>query len=267
MKVFKNKHTKCITLCITTIVILASAGLCVNYAYKKMLYFRESTKINNSIIAEMMVQQRTCHLDSLPHNVLCIGNSITLHQPLGDINWYSCHGMAASKPEFDYCHILEKMMRQHNPKTTVTPVNLASWENDFSISIDSLLKDKCKGKDIIIIRIGENVQSNDVPKYADALSKLIEYCQQYTQHIVITGQYWPEHRKELAVVQNAQHYHLTYVPISWIWNLYQKECSPKEGDILYNMEGQPYKIVGNFITTHPNDNGMELIAKSIYNSL
>lgn len=159
MKVFKTKLTKHSVLCVTVTVLLASAGLCANYVYRRLSHFRESMLIENSIMSEMMVEQRTCHLDSLPHNVLCIGNSITLHQPLDKVNWHSSQGMAASKPEFDYCHMLEKMMRQRNPNTTVTPVNLASWERDFSINIDSLLKDKCKGKDIIVIRIGENVQA------------------------------------------------------------------------------------------------------------
>ena len=235
--------------------------------YQQLANLKESTIINNSIITELLVQQQTCQLDSLPHNVLCIGNSITLHQPLDKVNWYSSQGMAASKPEFDYCHILEKMMKQHNPETKVTPVNLASWERDFSINIDSLLKDKCIGKDIIVIRIGENVQTSDIPHFADALSKLIDYCSHYTKNIILTGEYWPVPQKEHAIVKNAYYHKLKYVPIYWIWNLFQEECSPNEGDTLYNTKGQPYKIEGSFIITHPNDKGMELIARSIYNAL
>ena len=57
------------------------------------------------------------------------------------------------------------------------------------------------------------------------------------------------------------------MPIDWIWNLYREECSPKEGDTLYDVNGKPYTIKGQFILTHPNDKGMELIAKSIYSIL
>ena len=281
MKVFKTNVTKRIALYATVVIILIIAGVCVNRVNKKFLQIREEIEVlkeelikedvhvstDNAIVTEMMVLQRSCHLDCLPHHVLCIGNSITLHQPLGDINWYSCHGMAASKPENDYCHILEKMMRQHNPTTTVTPVSLVPWERDFSIDIDSLLKEDCEGKDIIVIRIGENVVEQDIPEFAGALSKLVEYCQQYTKNIVVTGQYWPERQKELAVVQVVRDYSLVYVPLYWIWNLYEGECSLKEGDTLYNTEGQPYQVEGEDILTHPNDKGMELIARSIYNSL
>ena len=77
--------------------------------------------MRNAILSEMVAKQQTCQLDSRPHKVLCIGNSITLHLPSNAVNWYSSQGMAASKPELDYCHVLEKLMRQHNRKTTVTP--------------------------------------------------------------------------------------------------------------------------------------------------
>ena len=47
--------------------------------------------------------------DSDEHHVLCLGNSITRHTPYDAVNWYSDHGMAASKPENDYCHILRSI--------------------------------------------------------------------------------------------------------------------------------------------------------------
>ena len=270
MKIFKNKVSKYTVLCIAVVVAFATQGYCAKKAYSMpqgLMHSVESAVTNDSALEKVKTGRKSCQLDSLPHNVLCIGNSITLHQPLDDVNWYSNHGMAASKPEYDYVHMLEKMMRKHNPKTTVTPMNLSAWERNFSINIDSLLKEKCRGKDIIVIRIGENVHGSDIPMFADALSKLIEYCRQYTKRIILTGEYWPVLEKEQAVVQNARKYHLKYVPIDWIWNSYREECSPKEGDTLYDTAGKPYRIKGEFILTHPNDKGMELIATSIYNTL
>ena len=158
-------------------------------------------------------------------------------------------------------------MRQHNRKTTVTPVNIADWERNPSLSLDSLLRDKCQGKDIIVIRIGENVQPDGVANFEKNLAALIDYCKGFTGKIVLTGEYWPHVQKELAIVRNAHKYGLRYVPIDWIWNLYRVECSPKEGDTLYDVNGKPYTIKGQFILTHPNDKGMELIAKSIYSIL
>ena len=205
--------------------------------------------------------------DNLPHKVLCLGNSITRHTPYDPVNWYSDHGMAASKPENDYCHVLQTLMRQHNSETTVTPLNIADWERDFSLNLENKLKAYCKDKDIIVIRLGENVPAEKENEFSAALSRLIEYCRQYTEHIILTGEYWPSEVKEKAVTDNAARYGLPYVRIDWIWEEHREECSPKEGDTLYDKNGDPYQIVGDFILTHPNDKGMEYIAKAIYEKI
>lgn len=205
--------------------------------------------------------------DRKEHKVLCLGNSITRHSPYDAVNWYSDHGMAASRPENDYCHVLQSLMRKDNPETTVSPCNIADWERDFTLSLDEVVGPYIKDKDIVVIRLGENVPVENEPLFGGALSKLIEYCQQYTDRIVLTGQYWPSDRKEKAVKENAEKYGLPYVRLNWIWYEHQEECCPKEGDIIYDIQGKPYPIVGNFIITHPNDKGMEYIAKAIYEKI
>ena len=213
---------------------------------------------NDSYVAEK---------DNLPHQVLCIGNSITRHSPYDAVNWYSDHGMAASKPQKDYCHVLQSLMRMNNPNTTVTACNIANWERDFTLNLDELVGPYIKDKDIVVIRLGENVPAESESLFSGALSKLIQYCRQYTDRIVITGQYWPSEKKEKAVRNNASKYDIPYVRLDWIWQWYREECSPKEGDIIYDTNGNPYPIVGDFILTHPNDKGMEHIAKAIYDKI
>lgn len=58
----------------------------------------------------------------MPHKVLCIGNSVTLHMPLSEVNWYSKQGMAASKPEYDYCHVLERLIKKTQSEIYRNPV-------------------------------------------------------------------------------------------------------------------------------------------------
>lgn len=212
-------------------------------------------------------EQSESSKDLAEHHVLCIGNSITRHTPYDAVNWYSDHGMAASKPENDYCHVLQSLMREDNKNTTVTPCTIPNWERDFSLNLDELVGPYIKGKDIVVIRLGENVPAEKEPLFDEALSELIEYCKQYTDRIVLTGQYWPSDRKEKAVKKNAEKYGLPYVRLNWIWLEHQEECSPKEGDIIYDTQGNPYPIVGEFIITHPNDKGMEYIAKAIYEKI
>ena len=126
--------------------------------------------------------------------------------------------MAASNIEYDYCHQLEKMLCKYHPNSTVTPLNIASWERNLSCDIDSLIGSYCKNKDIIIIRLGENVQ--DVTTFPDAISRLVKYCQSKAKRVIITGCFWKNDSKERSIIHAARTNDLTYVPLYWIDNLY-----------------------------------------------
>ena len=71
---------------------------------------------------------------------------------------------------------------KYHPNSTVTPLNIASWERNLSCDIDSLIGSYCKNKDIIIIRLGENVQ--DVTTFPDAISRLVKYCQSKAKRVI-----------------------------------------------------------------------------------
>lgn len=229
------------------------------------LYNRdERNNLNNALMQEAMAINNKCSLDTTAYNVLCIGNSITIHGPYNDINWYSNHGMAASAPQNDYCHILEQKLKTLNERSTVSAINISSWEINFQ-DLDLLLNEACSNKNLIIIRLGENVR--DIDTFTTALSDLITYCKQYTSHVVITGMYWSNPYKEAAIVSNARKHNITYIPINWIYELHRKECSPCIGDTILDTYGNEYLIEGDFIITHPNDYGMMLIANTIYNAL
>lgn len=265
------KHLNYRVLIIPCLLLLGGVLGFVSYktilCSKRIHRLEQRLETNDALTAQAFADTRNCTLDSAQHNVLCLGNSITLHQPLASVNWASRQGMAASQPENDYCHILQRLMQSHNKATTITPLNIASWERNFSIDKDSLLAKACTGKDIIIIRLGENVPFEQTPNFQSALNDLINYCKTYTPNIVLTGQYWTDPDKEAAVINNARNHSLKYIPIHWIWDSYRTECSPKEGDILLDTLGNEYPIKGNFILTHPNDAGMHKIATAIYNAL
>ncbi len=75
------------------------------------------------------LSRRACHIHSnQEHHILCLGNSITFHPYKAEMEWFSEHGMAASSPEKDYCHILESKLKVLNNKSTVTGINIAELE-------------------------------------------------------------------------------------------------------------------------------------------
>ena len=117
--------------------------------------------------------------------VLCLGNSITKHAYAPSVEWYGNWGMAASKAENDYCHVLQTMLSAYRPGSRVTPLNIADWERNLSLDIDSLIGKNVVGKDIVVIRLGENV--SDKNAFPDAILRLVRYCKTKAARVVITG--------------------------------------------------------------------------------
>ena len=198
-----------------------------------------------------------------PLKVVCLGNSLTHHGYLPDVEWYSDWGMAASKPENDYCHVLERELQTFNKRTRVHPQNIYPFERNPYCDIDSLIGKTCAEADIIILRICENV--SDIDAFEQNISRLIEYCTNITPHVIVSGAFWPHEKKERILVSAAERHALEFVPLSWI--TYQSDVYPKKGDILYDIDGKQYPITKEFIITHPNDKGMRSIATALLRAI
>lgn len=198
-----------------------------------------------------------------PLKVVCLGNSITHHGYLPDVEWYSDWGMAASKPENDYCHVLERELQAYNKQTCVHPQNIYPFERNPYCDIDSLIGKTCAEADIIVLRICENV--NDIDAFKKNFPRLVEYCLGITPHVIVSGAFWPHEKKERILVSAAERHALEFVPLSWI--TYQSDVYPKKGDILYDIDGKQYPITKEFIITHPNDKGMRSIATALLRAI
>lgn len=198
-----------------------------------------------------------------PLKIVCLGNSITHHGYLPDVEWYSDWGMAASKPENDYCHVLERELQAYNKHTSVHPLNIYAFEKNPTCDINSLIGKTCAEADIIILRMCENVSNIDA--FEQNISRLIEYCTNITPHVIVSGAFWPHEKKERILVSAAERHALEFVPLSWI--TYQSDVYPKKGDILYDIDGKQYPITKEFIITHPNDKGMRSIATALLRAI
>ena len=199
------------------------------------------------------------------HDVLCIGNSITYHAPSPNLGWYSAWGMAATKPEKDYCHVLESMLKAKNTNSTVTPLNIAAWERNPLLNIDSLLGDFISGKDIIIIRIGENVE--DVSLFQERIYDLLATCLRQTNHIVVTGCFWYDDYVDRCLKRTAMLYGLNFIPLTNILHDNGRSVISNEHLIYYDTSGNPYHQSNSHVMNHPNDEGMRMIAETIYRTL
>lgn len=252
-------------LSVLIIVIVIAMG----YGVGKLGY-RAYNKVKNqgteiAALYELQAMGQHSTLDSLPHNIICLGNSITHHATNEELGWHSDWGMAASVPEKDYCHQLESMLREKNDSTRVTPLNIAFWERNLNCNLDSLLGDKLIDKDIIVIRLGENVQDTEL--FSSKIIDLINLCKRQTPNVVITGCFWQDAEKEKSIIKAAHLTEIKYTPLYWIDKNYRDIAHPKSTDIIKDTVGKEYTLTNKGVLAHPGDEAMKMIAESIYNCL
>ena len=102
-------------------------------------------------------------------NILYLGNSITLHAPAPEIGWHGEWGMAASAPENDYVHVLNRLISQTGKFVAYKAENIAFVEREPErFCVDSFEKYVKFTPDLIVIRIGENITSKKAEPFGKA---------------------------------------------------------------------------------------------------
>ncbi|MCI5719554.1 MAG: SGNH/GDSL hydrolase family protein [Bacteroidales bacterium] len=217
-----------------------------------------SSKDENVVVAGQEKELKTKEV----LKVACIGNSITKHGYLPSVGWYGDWGMAASKEENDYCHVLQAKLKKYNASSSVTAVPIQDFELNPSRSLD-YLDSQITGAGIIVIRIGENVQ--DASVFGGNFLRLVDKCKNVTAKVLIVGSFWENDAVETVLRNVANTSGCKYVSLSSVRS--RTDVYPQKGDMLYDRDGNAYKIETDFILTHPNDKGMSLIATAIFNGI
>lgn len=248
---------------IAILLVVALGFYCGHRIYHKFMIIKSNYDVLLNSSQMQIAMKRDTFAVLTPLKVVCLGNSITKHAYLPEIEWFSDWGMAASKEDNDYCHVLQNILRKYNNESIVIPVNIADWERNPTCDIDSLLGDTCEHADVIVIRLGENVQN--IVSFKENIQRLIDKCKSYTPHVLISGNFWINGEKEKVLLNAAYDNHLRFIPISWIGEI--RRAYPKHGDTIYNVDGEQYIVTKDFILSHPNDEGMKSIAEAIFNAI
>ena len=184
-------------------------------------------------------------------NVLILGNSITYSSSNPTVGWLGNWGMAASKEEFDFVHLLTKKFLEKNSSCTVTAKYIGTFEVNYATyDFDTELKSyKDKKPDLIILRIGENVKQPTVDslllekRYVD----LINYFKANNPNIrfFAAGSFWGN-----PVVDRIMARHSEFVSLG---NLLRDPTNAAWG--LFTDPG---------VASHPSDKGMKEIAELMW---
>ena len=186
--------------------------------------------------------------------VLFVGNSITRHEPKPEIGWVNDWGMAASKRENDYVHVVLKFLSNRFGKIDYCVVNSGEWETEYYN--DALLyhweKARDFNADIVVVRLGENIWNAKEYFAQFSLSthfeRMVKFFTPLNAKIVVTGLFWPNTEIDLAIKNTAKKLGATLVALDDL-------C------IEENMAIGQFAHGG--VCMHPNDNGMRKIAERI----
>ena len=189
--------------------------------------------------------------------VLFLGNSITLHGSLPKIGWTNVWGMAASRPENDFVHIVTRGIEaETGRKADVRIRNMADFERGFatwkvSPEIDELA---AFDADYLVFAIGENTADlktdGERADYREALKRFFStFLRGRTKpHTVVRGVFWPCEWKDACLAHVASDLGFTFV---------KADFGNQKGMDAWGHHWH------SGVARHPGDAGMAAIAAAI----
>ena len=190
--------------------------------------------------------------------VMFAGNSITIHDIKKEIGWLGEWGMAASKKENDYVHILMKKILQSDADASFCICHVSDWEKNYKSGhslFDMYKNAKEFNADIVVARFVENcpienfegeVFKNEYEKFADYL------CNSEKASLIYTGGFW-KHPGNVQIADIAAERKVPFVELSDLG-----EADDMKAIGLFSHNG---------VANHPGDKGMKTIADRIWNVL
>lgn len=192
--------------------------------------------------------------NSAKRKVLFVGNSITKHAPAPNIGWYGDWGMAATKKENDYVHLIMKKLDEEK-SADFCIAQCSKWESSY-INGSELLNQYYQtardfNADIIIIRIGENIKLNStIEDCKRCFLEMISYFNKdKNAKVIITNLFWKNEQINNMIQEIANENEFVFCDIS---DLEQDEKTMALNE--YEHEG---------VSVHPSDFGMKCIADKI----
>ena len=191
--------------------------------------------------------------------ILFLGNSITMHGPLKDINWAGNWGMAASAEENDYVHVLARSISQMTGiASEVMLENISDFERKCdAFNVNERLKKAFEFRaDTVIVAIGENVPAFDSEeakaRFRDCLMKLlIAIKTNSSPAIFVRSCFWPCATDEI-LKDASKEIGGVFVDIS---GLSKDESNYARSEREYSHPG---------VGAHPGDKGMKAIADALF---
>ncbi len=202
-----------------------------------------------------------------PYHYVAFGNSVTYGEVTEDI-WWGDWGMAASSKENDYVHLISNELEQTLFRPVVTEVySLKSWElaSDRTSVLEELNETLDESTDLVTIQSGENItqyQETLEIDYFDLLSFVREKAPN-AQILMLGELLWPSENIETAKQTACEACEVTFVDMTQFLNDYDTFYKSSLGTEIIGADGNLHVIEDEEVAAHPNDEGMECIARQV----
>lgn len=199
----------------------------------------------------------------ISYNYLAIGNSITKH--VVNDYWWDEIGMAATKAENDYYHLLISYLKGNNDEVTSYSYNFAQWEmqsHDRAETFDLISPHISPKLNLITVQLGENV--SDSTTIESDFEELIMYLKNKAPNaeIIIIGDFWNSDR-DIIKEKTANKLNVKFVSLSDAHG--NDKYWAGIGTTVYDAAGNKHIIEHSGVASHPGDFGMEYIANNVIN--
>lgn len=203
--------------------------------------------------------------DSETFNYLAIGNSITSHRICS--YWWNEIGMAATRADRDYVHIVTKYLEETYGKVTRQVCKFLIWETqntDRSQTFNMLTEYLSPELDLITLQLSENAK--DLTTFIPDLTELVTYLQTKCPNakIVMVDDFWNEERSAMKK-EVAENTGVPFASLADIRGLEEYQCGI--GTIVYDEDNNKHKVTHEGVAVHPGDGGMYAIATAIIEQL
>ena len=185
--------------------------------------------------------------------MLVVGNSITRHGPNKEIGWERDWGMAATAPEKDFVHRLFSMLIEDGQDIFMRVSQCADWEMKMQEGdiLANYNAEREFNADIVVFRLGENVPDGNKPCFKREMQKLLAHICPSGKAIYTTC-FWENPVVDEAISSVAAERGEVCIDGSF------SKCEK-------NMALGQFEHKG--VAMHPSDNGMEELAKAIFQAI
>ena len=231
-------------------------------AYEKILSDDYSEMAKNTVDSQNQLKEssvvRFHNLGGGGKRVMFVGNSITLHGKAPQIGWNLECGMAASAPEKDYVHLLERAVLEVDPEAAFCVCQVAGWERSYKQGEETYpLYEAARAfdADIIVLRFIENCPAAEFEPdvFYRSVGELVKYLNADGEaKIIVTTGFW-RHPGDAQLCAYARDNGYPLVPLGDLGQLDEMKAIG-----LFEHSG---------VANHPGDEGMRNIAERIWAEL